>query len=927
MISSSRTACLGSLVVALVLLGGCSSPSGAGPVQDAATGWDAAAVDSGKGDAGHAPSDAVTGPDAASPGSEASAPGSDASSPGWDASGLDGGQLDAAKSSDAIPCTSPVACTAPSSNGWFQENPAPIAPIDVAPMSGSVWWGGSSGAAQWSRKGWTSCDWSSLGTTNAFYSDGAGQAWAAGSNGTSTLVMRFDGQHWCPLATGPASSPNAIWAANGNDLWVAGAQGALLHWNGTQLEQVSATVTDTLGAAWGTASDDVWFASTGHVLHWDGSQVNAVETSTTATTAYTAVTGTSSTDVWALMGGVDELHHWNGLAWSVLASRSYTLRDAWSGAPGKIWGVRSDGQIVRDDGSQWQVQSVAGSPSFSRVRGRADDDVWAVSGQQLAHGGPSGWTPVGQTGQSLMAASGTGLDDEWAVGTSGLILHRVPEIGWTRVSGPGDDLFSVSALGPSDVWVAGKVPYHYDGSYWTSRPFAIPRFVTDVHPISATEAWMVTQSGSVLRWDGNTFSTVSSGTSGALSSVWGLSTNEVWLVGASSALLHWNGNTMTATTPAFSADFSTVWGSGSGDVWAACGGNQSASSIQHWQGSAWQDASLNIPASPINGLWGTGPNDVWAVGGSQGSGGSLDNRMVVHWNGTSWSRDLGAGAGSLLNAIGGDTTGGCWTGGSYGAVLHWNGQAWSEQGRALFLDDYEYDGKIACTGAADCWAVTNFGSLLHFDGRSWGRLGVGASSGIYPRAIRAVSPTDVWAAGQTGLLAHWDGSAWRPVGSPTGLEFSDLLAFSTTDVWAIAHSVNLWMSDTSALLHWDGTGWAQVGPLAATTFRQFWGAASDDLWIVTGDWTDPLWHWDGHTLASYSLPGSITLLSNLAVGGTTKNDVWISNSNGYPLAHWNGTSWSTVPPPNGYPFSPAVIHGAPDGTLFMFAYNGLIVRR
>lgn len=66
--------------------------------------------------------------------------------------------------------------------------------------------------------------------------------------------------------------------------------------------------------------------------------------------------------------------------------------------------------------------------------------------------------------------------------------------------------------------------------------------------------------GTVLHWDGATWSTVTSGTTSTLYGVWGSGANDVWAVGAGGVVLHWNGSAGSVTTASPGLDLYAVWG-------------------------------------------------------------------------------------------------------------------------------------------------------------------------------------------------------------------------------------------------------------------------------------------------------------------------------------------------------------------------------
>jgi hypothetical protein len=63
--------------------------------------------------------------------------------------------------------------------------------------------------------------------------------------------------------------------------------------------------------------------------------------------------------------------------------------------------------------------------------------------------------------------------------------------------------------------------------------------------------------------------------------------------------------------------------------------------ILHWNGTAWSKVKSPNPSSTSNVLSGVSAvsaTDAWAVGDYQNNTTGADDTLILHWNGTSWSR-------------------------------------------------------------------------------------------------------------------------------------------------------------------------------------------------------------------------------------------------------------------------------------------------
>lgn len=468
----------------------------------------------------------------------------------------------------------------------------------------------------------------------------------------------------------------------------------------------------------------------------------------------------------------------------------------------------------------------------------------------------------------------------------------------------------------------------------------------------ANDVWAVGEAGTILHWDGASWSPSASGTTVALRDVWGSGSDDVWAVGAG-VLLHWDGKAWVTVVaelaPAFtsaSLDVQRVWGTSATDVWAVCGATYPPvpdvpnGAILHWDGKAW--ALVPSPnTNAFGAIWGSGPNDVWAFAAQS---------SVVHWDGVDWtavditpadiyqaSDAWGSGAGDVWLATWGSDglrfdgktwrplcdTASCpaaaafwgtsasdvWAVGGGGAVAHWNGTAWTKLQTPTPQDLWAAWG----SSASDVWAVGAAGAIVHWNGTTWS--GSGTTKLKVFGGVWASGPDDVWAVGaipSDAWAVHWDGHAWteslvRPaplVGpvnqTPSSEQLSAVWGFAPDDVWAVGDN-----GGTGEIIHWDGRAWTPfqapevtaalyypAGPLHAV-----WGAAPDDVWAGGGEggfWT--MLHWDGKSWSALEDGISPPYVgATRGIWGSSRSDVWAVGDN-TTFLHWNGQRWQQVTP-------------------------------
>jgi hypothetical protein len=353
---------------------------------------------------------------------------------------------------------------------------------------------------------------------------------------------------------------------------------------------------------------------------------------------------------------------------------------------------------------------------------------------------------------------------------------------WTQQAAPNPDssatLTAVAAVSPTDAWALGSYGYstsapsaqwfnalaeHWDGSSWQQVAIPTPPGASGVH-ISGTAA---------------------------------VSSTDIWAVGS------W-------------ADF----GAGDGLV----------PLIEHWDGSAWSIVPSPVLPHPVAnqgaqlyGVTAVSGTDVWAVG-YIGTG--THHNLILHWDGTSWSRVPTPHMGSLtsLSGVTAISATKIWAVGTTHIklgkhlitvpfALRWNGKIWQR------MPNLGAGSLLAVTGSENnIWAVGywrsgnyDFGSacgnchalplIEHWNGKHWKTFPARTSNtqSVHQPLTSVVMLTgnELWAVGyhedehslqsQT-LIEHFDHGAWSPVGSMNPAKndsFASAAAATPTAVWAV----------------------------------------------------------------------------------------------------------------------------------------------
>jgi phosphoribosylcarboxyaminoimidazole (NCAIR) mutase len=252
-----------------------------------------------------------------------------------------------------------------------------------------------------------------------------------------------------------------------------------------------------------------------------------------------------------------------------------------------------------------------------------------------------------------------------------------------------------------------------------------------------------------------------SGTAANLYSVWGVDAGNIFAVGESGSIVHYDGTSWSAMTSGTMANLYGVWGTDSTNVFVV---GQSGT-VLRYDGTSWS-AMTSGTAADLYSIWGIDGNNIFAVGQS-GS--------IVRYDGTSWSAMTSGTAADLYGVWGVDSTH-IFAVGESGTVLRYNGTSWSVMTSGTAADLYGVWG----ADSAHIFAVGESGAVLRYDGTSWSVITSGTAADLY--SVWGADSTHVFAAGQSGVILSFDGfdfssmnrNAINDLRSVWGVSYSDI---------------------------------------------------------------------------------------------------------------------------------------------------------
>lgn len=551
------------------------------------------------------------------------------------------------------------------------------------------------------------------------------------------------------------------------------------------------------------------------------------------------------------------------------------------------------------------------------------------------------WEHAKPRGSALLDVWGTGLNDIWAVGEGGTLLHY-------------------------DGWAFSTVPVLDDKA--GGEPVINPRF-TAVHGTNETDVWAISniragvgQRHSLVRYDANlrkfvrVYRSAINDTTQSFISLW-VTRDSLWIDG-----IAWNRQNLTPATAAPQTSpalpmparpiFYRVVGTNPQDpneLWAV-GSVYDPSKTYHdtpavwlWQSSAWVRQSVdpavensNIPlhdmiATPNGDLWASGRDGTYNL--LKTNSGTMWTKNVppypnhsgiiyaAHQNGSllaisgnvkekelptpsrspkyifkrsspSLDRQLTDGLGILRGfLVPGQNQPTMYLVGEGGLIQQYD------------VDNNELTELVPGTNAgsahlndifgfsdADIWAVGNQGTVLHYNGKSWtDERARNPKSANHLRAVWGAASDDVWMVGENSTILHRTASdgAFAAVTSPTAG------GVSLNGVWGTGPRNVYIVGGAGTLLHWDGASWMSANTTGFTgDFQGIWARDQDNIFVAGFSGTvGYVYKGDGVTWRDIS-PSGLYRAINKIRGSSTDNVVITEGvENGQNTWVYNGSGW------------------------------------
>jgi len=295
------------------------------------------------------------------------------------------------------------------------------------------------------------------------------------------------------------SSPNSVFVVGAASTWYGPTEGnIILYWDGNAWHKMSTGVLNSLSGVWGTSNNNVYAVGAGGiVLHYDGNNWSTVVEPGTLADDLTALWGSSEINIYAV-----------GTIYESLTERCAV--------------------ILHFDGSSWRrvyIDAVNNCKWLYAIWGTSAANIFAGGGSCILHYDAYGWSkmPINLS-HSISGIWGTSPTDVYAVDSYGGVYRYNGQV-WTTIrdsmyDNDGGDIWCNSA---NDIFIVGDDPYpepypnydpvifHFDGVNFREMEYPTSNYLEAIWGSSHTDVFAVGGYGTILHFDGNSWSLVRAG--------------------------------------------------------------------------------------------------------------------------------------------------------------------------------------------------------------------------------------------------------------------------------------------------------------------------------------------------------------------------------------------------------------------------------
>jgi hypothetical protein len=395
----------------------------------------------------------------------------------------------------------------------------------------------------------------------SIWGSGSQDIWIVGDFANpDDVILHYTGT-WARVTSNATISLNAVFGTSATEVFAVGQAGQVLQLAaGNTWNKVTVPTTDVLQSVWGYGGHMYVVGANGTVLHYDGLGWTALSSGTSGDLF--AVWGPSPGDTYiaGMQSGAAVLREQIAEGWAHTPAGATGATAAWSGGPGQLIAIAGSKIVERPS-----QPAVSLGVQLNGVGGNASEAFVVGAGGRIYRKatGANPWTLVsGPDSSYFQAVTSSGPGSAFAVGSSGVIM-RLSSGTWAPMTSPTTSfLRSVWAASPTNVFAVGwnHTIVHYDGSTWSLMSAPGSGNLEGVWGAAANDVFAVGNNGQILHYDGKAWRTMLSSTTNNLVSVGGNGPGDVFAVGANGTVLHYDGLSWGPTTTGHSDGFNATSG-------------------------------------------------------------------------------------------------------------------------------------------------------------------------------------------------------------------------------------------------------------------------------------------------------------------------------------------------------------------------------
>lgn len=273
-----------------------------------------------------------------------------------------------------------------------------------------------------------------------------GGIWGSGASdiyvvGAGGMVLRFDGAAWKAVSVGVTVTLHDVWGTSPSDVYVVGAEGTALHYDGAAWKAMASGTKASLRSIWGSGPTQIFAVGKGDTsslgLRFDGQKWSEVTALARDKVTLLDVTGTDAKRA-AAVGYYYDSNRYN------LARQVACKYD------GKAWACAAPG----DSGEIFGAWLVPGGDNY--LVGTCCKDKVSCGGLIQTKGVTSCTPGTLDRAVQYHAVWGRGPSDIWIAGAGGRLLHHAGVLGeWPRLNTGTTTLLRAVWGDKKDVLVGG----------------------------------------------------------------------------------------------------------------------------------------------------------------------------------------------------------------------------------------------------------------------------------------------------------------------------------------------------------------------------------------------------------------------------------------------------------------------------------------